>query len=151
MHMLAAQFRAQWLGGSSRASMTTPESLSLIAMRNYGRFPGLSPKYPAPVLTQCGIQDPSSSIRAFASAPSPQQTSEKRLVKFPVERDGDLGNTQAWPQTHQVTLMRSPSSGLFSIVSEKGVVFPVCRQGTEHFLGCQTENPSLLLLTLTCR
>lgn len=83
-------------------------------MRDCGRFPGLSPNYPTVIPTQHWIQDSSSTPL--------QLISKRRLVKFPVKRGGDLGHTLALPLTHSVTLMRSPSSGLFPIVPEERVV-----------------------------
>lgn len=76
-------------------SLTTPESLSLKAMSDHGRFPGPSPKSLILVPTQFRIQDASRNPRIFVSAPPPRLTSRRRLVKFPVERGGDLGHTLA--------------------------------------------------------
>lgn len=95
------------------------ESLLLLAVRDGGRFPGLSPNCPALVPTQHRTQDPSSIPRALVSAPPPQLTS--RRSKFPVEG----GRDPPWHclLTHQVTLMRSwPAAGLLPIGPERAVL-----------------------------
>lgn len=131
-------------------SLTTPESLSLIVMRGPGRFPGLSPNSLILVPTEFRIQDPSSNPRAFVSAPPTPPTSKRRLVKFPVERGGDLGHTLASASNlpgdlDEVTLIKRISycARELSEVDRK--------RTDEHAVAWRAKPPGLSLLPLTCR
>lgn len=131
-------------------SLTTSGSLSLIAMRDHGRFPGPSPNSLILVPTQFRIQDASSNPRAFVSAPPPRLTSRRRLVKFPVERGGDLGHTLASAANlpgdlDEVTLIKSIS------YCARGLSEVDRKRTNEHPVACRAKTPGLLLLPLTCR